>query len=248
MNYFLNVNEKLGQSVKNKLSFIDENIDFILEELFAVFELWRKYLSWVLQALWRWTSWLACCGVFWRRFVEYQLSCWDFQELYHIHQWRRICTKLRWEPYLLKVDDFVSGQVKETTWSSDDDMRVFGWIFELSDVVLERYTSEIGAISKLRFFEVASWISLKEEPSLLKSLKIWWANSLVWHVTTHWWGSYWSPYGAIWFKIEMTKTAVFPIPDLAWQRISCPWRAWGMVLTCTSLGCSNPHSRIALLS
>ena len=34
---FLNVNEELSQSVKNKLSFIDENIDFILQELFTIF-------------------------------------------------------------------------------------------------------------------------------------------------------------------------------------------------------------------
>lgn len=34
---FLNVNEELCQSVKNKLSLIDENIDFVLQELFTVF-------------------------------------------------------------------------------------------------------------------------------------------------------------------------------------------------------------------
>lgn len=186
--------------------------------------------------------------MFWRKSVECQLSCLGFRGLCHIRRWQRICTKLRWEPYLFKVNDFVSGQVKKSTWSCDDDVRDFGWVFELSNVVLEWNTSEIGATSQLGFFEVATCISLKEEPSLLKSLKIWWANSLVWHVTMHWWGSYCSPYGAIWFKIEMTNTAVFPIPDFAWQRISCPCRAWGMVLTCTSLGCSNPHSRIALLS
>lgn len=30
---------------------------------------------------------------------------------------------------------------------------------------------------------------LKYLPNLLKSLKIWWANYLVWHVTIHWCGS-----------------------------------------------------------
>ena len=34
---FLNVNEELGQSVKNQFSFINEDIDFILQELFADF-------------------------------------------------------------------------------------------------------------------------------------------------------------------------------------------------------------------
>lgn len=38
INYFLDVDEKLGQTVENKLSFIDENIDFILEEFLAIFE------------------------------------------------------------------------------------------------------------------------------------------------------------------------------------------------------------------
>lgn len=34
---FLNVNEKLGQSVKNEFSFINEDINFILQEFFAIF-------------------------------------------------------------------------------------------------------------------------------------------------------------------------------------------------------------------
>lgn len=34
---FLNVNEKLGQSVKDEFSLINEDIDFILQELFAIF-------------------------------------------------------------------------------------------------------------------------------------------------------------------------------------------------------------------
>jgi len=46
----------------------------------------------------------------------------------------------------------------------------------------------------------------------------------------------------------MTKTAVFPIPDLAWQSKSCPCRIYGIAEFCTSLGCSNPHSLIDLMS
>jgi hypothetical protein len=41
----LDVDEELGQTVENKLSFIDENIDFILEEFFAIFEFNERYLS-----------------------------------------------------------------------------------------------------------------------------------------------------------------------------------------------------------
>ena len=34
--YLLNVNEKLGQSVQNKLSLVDENVDLVLKEFLTV--------------------------------------------------------------------------------------------------------------------------------------------------------------------------------------------------------------------
>ena len=53
---------------------------------------------------------------------------------------------------------------------------------------------------------------------------------------------------SIWFKIERMNTAVFPIPDTAWHKISSPDTAAGMHFYWTSDGCSNPHSVMALES
>lgn len=50
--------------------------------------------------------------------------------------------------------------------------------------------------------------------------------------------------GSSWMT-EMTKTAVFPIPLLAWQMMSVPRIACGITACCTSDGCSKPQSEIA---
>mmetsp|Transcript_28029 Transcript_28029/g.67331 ORF Transcript_28029/g.67331 Transcript_28029/m.67331 type:complete len:208 (+) Transcript_28029:607-1230(+) len=46
-------------------------------------------------------------------------------------------------------------------------------------------------------------------------------------------------------RVARTKTAVFPIPDLAWHKISVPRMACGNASCCTSEGCSKPQSTMA---
>ena len=48
-----------------------------------------------------------------------------------------------------------------------------------------------------------------------------------------------------WFSVVSTKTAVLPMPDLAWHSTSMPSRQLGMASCCTSDGCSNPKSTMA---
>ena len=50
------------------------------------------------------------------------------------------------------------------------------------------------------------------------------------------------------YRIEMTKTAVLPIPETAWQRISSLEMAAGMQFCWTSEGCSKPFSVIDLIN
>ena len=50
------------------------------------------------------------------------------------------------------------------------------------------------------------------------------------------------------YKVVRTKTAVFPIPLLAWQRTSTPRTLWGIHSCWTSEGCSKPQSVIAFMS
>ena len=57
------------------------------------------------------------------------------------------------------------------------------------------------------------------------SLLIWKANSLVWHMTIT---DTCPSTGSSCWSVANTKTAVLPIPDLAWQRMSMPRTAWGM--------------------
>lgn len=53
----------------------------------------------------------------------------------------------------------------------------------------------------------------------------WYANSLVWHRTR---AITWPDVGSICWRVDKTNTAVFPIPDLAWQMTSMPKIAWGI--------------------
>lgn len=47
----------------------------------------------------------------------------------------------------------------------------------------------------------------------------------MWHRTS---AATWPAIGSICCNVERTNTAVFPIPDLAWQMTSIPRIAWGM--------------------
>ena len=44
----------------------------------------------------------------------------------------------------------------------------------------------------------------------------------------------WPGTGSICWSVDRTKTAVFPIPDFAWQMTSIPKIAWGMHSCCTN--------------
>ena len=58
--------------------------------------------------------------------------------------------------YLSKVDDVVPGQVFKSAWSGNNDMWVLAWVLELTDVILEGHSTEVGAESQLRLLEIAS--------------------------------------------------------------------------------------------
>ena len=79
----------------------------------------------------------------------------------------------------------------------------------------------------------------------MNSLLIWKASSLLWQRIIADTGLGFS--GSCW-RVVKTNTAVLPIPDLAWQRMSTPIIALGMHSYCTSEGCSKPQSVIARLS
>mmetsp|Transcript_25424 Transcript_25424/g.66556 ORF Transcript_25424/g.66556 Transcript_25424/m.66556 type:complete len:205 (+) Transcript_25424:655-1269(+) len=74
------------------------------------------------------------------------------------------------------------------------------------------------------------------------SLLIWKASSRVWHIAS----TCTSPStGSSCCSVAITKTAVLPIPDLAWQMISVFTIAGGIVSFCTCDGCSKPQSTMA---
>mmetsp|Transcript_14874 Transcript_14874/g.37592 ORF Transcript_14874/g.37592 Transcript_14874/m.37592 type:complete len:210 (-) Transcript_14874:187-816(-) len=77
------------------------------------------------------------------------------------------------------------------------------------------------------------------------SLWIWKASSRVWQSTTT--ASSFS-FASSWCRVVRTKTAVLPMPDLAWQMMSPPRMACGMHSCWTSEGCSKPQSTIARVS
>ena len=58
--------------------------------------------------------------------------------------------------YLSEVDDVVPDQVFKPAWSGNNDMWVLAGVLELTDVVLEGHSAEVGAESQLRLFEIAS--------------------------------------------------------------------------------------------
>lgn len=79
--------------------------------------------------------------------------------------------------------------------------------------------------------------------NLSHSFLIWWASSRVLQrmSTELGLGS-----SSNWWSTDRIKTAVFPLPETAWQITSLPIIAYGMHSCCTSEGCSKPHSLIAL--
>ena len=76
-----------------------------------------------------------------------------------------------------------------------------------------------NSCTKIRCISRHVLSSSKYFPSLSNSLQIWKASSRVLQITIHWKGS---PGRTIEWSTPKTKTAVFPIPDLAWQRRSSP--------------------------
>mmetsp|Transcript_13392 Transcript_13392/g.34358 ORF Transcript_13392/g.34358 Transcript_13392/m.34358 type:complete len:209 (-) Transcript_13392:230-856(-) len=74
------------------------------------------------------------------------------------------------------------------------------------------------------------------------SWQIWNASSRVWHSTM---ADTLPSSGSSCCSTVSTKTAVLPIPDLAWQMTSMPRMACGMHSCWTSLGCSKPQSWMA---
>ena len=89
------------------------------------------------------------------------------------------------------------------------------------------------------FFESICFVNLSY------SFLIWNASSRVWHNTRTdtGFGS-----SSSWWSVVSTKTAVFPMPDLAWHRTSTPIIDYGMHSYWTSEGCSNPQSPMAFIS
>ena len=81
--------------------------------------------------------------------------------------------------------------------------------------------------------------------NLSYSFLIWKASSLVWHITSTETG-----FGSSssWWRVVSTKTAVFPMPDLAWQSTSTPMIDCGMHSCYTSEGCSKPQSAMAFIN
>lgn len=83
----------------------------------------------------------------------------------------------------------------------------------------------------------------------MNSFKIWCTNYRVGTMIKHWCGKYISSYsGSIICRIDRTKTAVLPVPDLAWQIRLFPWRISTIPSRCTSLGYKNFCYLIALFS
>mmetsp|Transcript_54853 Transcript_54853/g.161285 ORF Transcript_54853/g.161285 Transcript_54853/m.161285 type:complete len:205 (+) Transcript_54853:870-1484(+) len=74
------------------------------------------------------------------------------------------------------------------------------------------------------------------------SCLIWYASSRVWQMTRTFTAF---SEASICCRQASTKTAVLPMPDFAWQRMSVPRMAWGMHSCCTSEGCSKPQSTMA---
>lgn len=68
--------------------------------------------------------------------------------------------------YLSEIDDVVSGQVFKSAWSGNNYMWVLGGVLELTDVILEGHSAEIGSESQLRLLEIASWDYKKITQSL----------------------------------------------------------------------------------
>ena len=65
--------------------------------------------------------------------------------------------------------------------------------------------------------------------NLWYSFEIWKASSRVWHMTNTWGPPELSAFSlSNCCNVAKTKTAVLPIPDLAWQTTSIPVTAWGI--------------------
>lgn len=138
---FLDVDEELGQSVENELSLIDEDINFILQELLTVFFEFFGHGSTEHHNL-----------LIMRSLDENLLNVGS-----HSGVTQNLVALVDDEEFAFgEVDDVVSGQIFESTWSGNNDVWVFIDILELRDVVFKRNTTEICAESKLRLFEISA--------------------------------------------------------------------------------------------
>lgn len=55
-----------------------------------------------------------------------------------------------------ELNEFVFGKIVESSRGGDDDMGIFGWIFELILIFFEGYSTKIASKSELWFFEISS--------------------------------------------------------------------------------------------
>jgi len=83
----------------------------------------------------------------------------------------------------------------------------------------------------------------------MNSLRIWKASSRVWQSTMAFTlQSLGSASASICCRMDSTKTAVLPMPEMAWHSTSVPRMACGMHSCWTSEGCSKPQSVMARMS
>jgi len=129
-------------------------------------------------------------------------------------------------------------QQYEGTHFSADPCELWCWPHhkrqQLWDRVNRYWTSQTHGISAWKRLQISNRIQLEyhvRQFGCIKSpMSTWYANSLVWHRTR---AETWPGTGSICCRVERTKTAVFPIPDFAWQITSIPRIAWGMHSCCT---------------
>mmetsp|Transcript_60779 Transcript_60779/g.95817 ORF Transcript_60779/g.95817 Transcript_60779/m.95817 type:complete len:219 (+) Transcript_60779:754-1410(+) len=91
-------------------------------------------------------------------------------------------------------------------------------------------------------YTTAVLTSAKNFANRSNSCLIWYASSRAWQITSTLTAF---SEASTCCKHASTNTAVLPIPDFAWHKISVPRIAWGMHACCTSEGCSNPQSTVA---
>ena len=148
---------------------------------------------------------------------------------------------------IFQVQWSVADQSLETTWSCDDNMR---WVLlQCFLVLVDWHTTEKYSNLKERqcyqaayiesiwtkrcvdpwYGRVHTWRFSMYFENLWYSFEIWKASSRVWHMTNTWGPPELSAFSlSNCCNVAKTKTAVLPIPDLAWQTTSIPVTAWGI--------------------